>query len=190
MHLVPVRNRLPHRHIEYLHMKNPQETLVEGFFEHAPSLTRRCYLKINNRALAEDLVQETFIKTWLYLTKSKTSNIESMKAFLFHVLNNLIIDEYRKRKALSLEALSLNGFEPSVNDTDKIISTLDGKQAAELIKELPPKYRRAVSMRYLQDMSLSEMAEQTNQSKNAVTVQVCRGLGKLKMNMQLLESHA
>src|SRR5688500_28056 len=156
-------------------MKNPQEILAQGFFNHAESLTRRCYLKINNRALAEDLVQETFIKTWLYLTKSRKSNIESMKAFLFHVLNNLIIDEYRKRKSLSLEALALNGFEPGVNDTDKIINTLDGKEAANLIKELPPKYRKAVSMRYLQDMSLSEMASMTKQSKNAVTVQVCRG---------------
>ncbi len=154
--------------------------LIDGYQQHAKSLTQRCYFKVNNRALAEDLVQETFMKTWMYIQHSGSGTIESMKAFLFHVLNNLIVDEYRKRKSISLDALAENGFEPGLDDSSRLLDRIDGTRAAALIDELPAKYRTAVSLRYQHEMSLSEMAAQTKQSKNAVTVQVYRGLGKLK----------
>jgi RNA polymerase sigma-70 factor (ECF subfamily) len=123
-------------------------------------------------------VQNTFLKTFNYLKKG--GKIDTMKAFLYHILNNLIIDEYRKNKPLSLDVLIKKGFEPSVDYFPKMMDTLDGKDALLLIKQLPLKYKKVMEMKYIQELNLQEMATLTKQSKNTVTVQLHRGLFKLK----------
>lgn len=106
--------------------------------------------------------------------------IDVMRAFLYHVLNDLIVDEYRKHKTLSLDQLIESGFEPSDEDTGKLLNYLDGKVAINLIGSLPEKYQHIMQMRYIQGLSLTEIAHITGQSKNTVTVQAHRGLMKLK----------
>src|SRR3990167_2535302 len=78
-------------------------------------LNTRAFFKVNDRTISEDLVQDTFMKTWKYLVRG--GKIDLMKAFLYHVLNDLIVDEYRKKKTTSLDALQEKGFEPSVEDS-------------------------------------------------------------------------
>jgi DNA-directed RNA polymerase specialized sigma24 family protein len=106
-----------------------------------------------------------------------------MKAFLYHVLNNLIIDEYRKNnnKAVSLDAMLEKGFMPNSGDYQRLFDSIDGKKALLLIKLLPKIYQKVMSMRYVQGFSIKEMSNITGQSKNSITVQTHRGLLKLKM---------
>ena len=54
-------------------------------------------------------MQDTFIKTWNYLARE--GKIDLMKPFLYHILNCLIIDEYRRHKNFSLDALMSDGFD-------------------------------------------------------------------------------
>jgi len=103
-----------------------------------------------------------------------------MKAFLYHVLNNLIIDEYRKRTTASLDVLLEKGHEPNSDQSERIFNVFDGKVALLLIQHLPVKYQKVMRMRYAQDLSLEEISLITGQSRNAVTVQAHRGLKKLK----------
>jgi RNA polymerase sigma-70 factor (ECF subfamily) len=153
--------------------------LSRAHHDYEQALSRHSFFKLGNQALGNDLVQDTFIKTWSYLVKG--GKIEVMKAFLYHVLNNLIVDEYRKKKAVSLDRLLEKGFEPSVfSAPDRFSDILDGKKAALLIQKLPEKYRKVIRMRYVQELSLKEISLITGQSKNAITVQSYRGLEKLK----------
>jgi len=105
-----------------------------------------------------------------------------MKAFLYHVLNNLIVDQYRKHKTTSLDILLEKGFEP-IEDNDsaeRYLNVLDGKAVLLLIKNLPKKYQKVISMRYIHDLSLKEISLKTGQTKNVIAVQTHRGLTKLK----------
>jgi RNA polymerase sigma-70 factor (ECF subfamily) len=124
-------------------------------------------------------VQDTFLKTWRYLARE--GKIDVMKSFLYHILNNLIVDEYRKRKNASLDVLLEKGYEPSTDNREKMINLLDGKAALLLIARLPEKYRKVMRMRYVQDLSLEEMVLITGESKNTMAVQLHRGLAKLKL---------
>ncbi len=119
------------------------------------------------------------MKTWKYLAKG--GKIDVMKSFLYHVLNHLIIDQYRKNKASSLDDLLEKGFEPAAPDSERLINTLDGKRAIALIQLLPVKYQKIMRMRFVQDLSLEEMATLTGQSRNAMAVQVHRGIEKMKI---------
>lgn len=155
-----------------------QDTLSVAHKDYKKGLNSYAFFKVHNKALSEDLVQDVFIKTWKFLVKG--GKIDVMRAFLYHVLNGLIIDEYRKRKPTSLDVLMEKGFEPSSDDSDRLLNLLDGKAAILLIKQLPEKYREVMNLRYVQMLSTKEIALITHQSRNTVTVQAYRGLNKLK----------
>jgi RNA polymerase sigma-70 factor (ECF subfamily) len=153
--------------------------LTAAHHEYEKGLITHAFFKINNRAMGQDMVQDTFVKTWVYLAKG--GKIDVMKAFLYHVLNNLIVDEYRRRKTTSLDGLMEKGFEPTTGNARSLIESLDGKAAMVLIARLPRAYQKVMRMRYVQDLSLKEMSFITGQSRNALAVQAHRGLEKLKV---------
>jgi RNA polymerase sigma-70 factor (ECF subfamily) len=153
-------------------------TLTGAFSDYKKGLNVHAFFKTRSHETSDDLVQMTFMKTWMYLVKG--GKIVIMKAFLYHILNNLIIDEYRKRKTASLDMLLEKGFEPSETKEVEQTNVLDGKAAFILIDRLPKKYQQIMKMRYVQDLSLKEISLITGQSKNTIAVQAHRGLSKLK----------
>lgn len=154
------------------------EVMTAAHHDFNKGLNTHAFFKVHDHNLGEDLVQDTFLKTWSYLVKG--GKIDVMKAFLYHILNNLIIDEYRKKKTTSLDILMEKGFEPSNNDAENIFSALDGKGLLLLIQRLPFNYQKIMRMRFVQDLSLTEMSLITGKSKNTLAVQVHRGLEKLR----------
>ena len=154
------------------------EVLTDAHRDFSRGLIRYANLKVSGSALSEDLVQTTFMKTWLYLQNK--GQIDLMRAFLYHALNGLIIDEYRKKKAVSLDLLAESGLELEAVNSENIYNIIDGKALLFLIQKLPEKYRDAIDMRYAKDLSLKEMSIITHQSQNTMSVQVHRGLIKLK----------
>jgi len=98
------------------------------------------------------------------------------------VLNNSIVDEYRKRKTVSLDLLLKKGFEPQIEVfSERLVNIIDAKDVYVLILQLPERYQRVIKMRFMQDLSLKEMSLITGQTQNTVAVQVHRGLAKLKV---------
>jgi len=152
---------------------------VTAYALYKQKLSSYAFFKTHNPTLTEDLVQDTFIKTWAYLVKH--GEVQSMKSFLYHVLTHLIIDEYRKSKPASLDALQDKGFDPPMHTHERLPEMWDGQKAATLIEQLPPRYQTIVRMRFLQDLSIKEISELTGQSSNTVTVQSHRGLRRLRL---------
>lgn len=150
--------------------------IAHGSFQ--ADLEKRVLYKTNNVELGHDLVQDTFLKTFLYLQKG--GKITLKKSFLNHILNDLIVDEYRKSKTMSLDILLEKGFDPGGDDQEQAMNIFDGKQVVLLIPFLPEKYQTVMRLRYMQDLSLKEISLITGQTLNTVAVQAHRGLEKLK----------
>ena len=156
-----------------------QDLLALAHHDFEGRLNAHAFFKTHDHSVGEDLVQDTFTKTWKYLVKG--GKIDVMKSFLYHVLNNLIVDEYRKHKSSSLnEMMDNKGFEPSHDGREKLFDILDGHAAALLIQHLPIKYREIIKLRYMKNLSIQEISDLTGMTKNLVTVQAHRGLEKLK----------
>lgn len=158
-----------------------RKVLTVAHHDFEKGLNSHAFFKVNDHAIGEDMVQSTFLKTWSYLVKG--GKIEVMKAFLYHILNNLIVDEYRKRKhqTSSLDVLLEKGFDVGANQSESLHNHLDGKAAILLITRLPEAYRKVIRMRYIQDLTLKEISLVTGQTKNTIAVQLHRGLAKLKL---------
>ncbi len=159
--------------------KQRQAILTEAHKDFSKGLTSHAFFKLHNHSMSDDLVQDTFMKTWKYLAKEGKINL--MKSFLYRILNNLIVDEYRKRKAVSLDVLLEKGYEPGEDPRERFVNLLDGKTALLLLARLPEKYKRVMRMRYMQELTIKEISLITGLSKNTIAVQLHRGLAKLKL---------
>lgn len=156
-----------------------QTELTAAYHDYSKILKGYVFSKIRNHSICNDLVQDTFLKTWIYLVKA--GKIDSMKAFLFHVLKNLIVDEYRKNKAISLELLEEKGFQLSAGDFRRLYDILDGKKAFLMIPSLPKKYQKVMEMRYVENLTIEDISKIIRQTKNNTTVILFRGLEKLRL---------
>src|SRR3989344_7572431 len=124
-----------------------QEQFIQAYENYADAIFRHCYFRVYNRDLARDLVQETFAKTWEYVTGG--TEVKNLRAFLYRVANNLIIDYARKKKALSLNVLQENGFDPKHEEKGSLFAMLDAKTVIIRLEELDKKYSEVILMRYV-----------------------------------------
>lgn len=165
--------------------KTEKERLTQAHKDFAKSLVKHAYYKVHNKFLSEDLVQETFLKTWKYVLRG--GEIAMMKAFLYHILNGLIIDQYRKEKhqPYSLDSLTDNGFDIPTDEHKHSGQAIDLSTAGRYIEQLPDRYKDAIHMRVMLNMSIEEIADAMGKTKNSVAVLIHRGLKKLQSMHQV-----
>jgi RNA polymerase sigma-70 factor (ECF subfamily) len=155
-----------------------EQSFLEAYDAYADAIFRHCYFRVYDREQARDLVQETFIRTWEYLAKGE--EVENIRAFLYRVANNLVIDHARKKKSVSLDMLEEQGFNPSVNPQERLERTLDAQFVLQVLQELDAEYRQVVIMRYIDDLGPKDIAVALGESENVVSVRLHRALAKLR----------
>ncbi|HEV7449425.1 MAG TPA: RNA polymerase sigma factor [Candidatus Paceibacterota bacterium] len=168
-------------------MEDLQHTFEAAFEAYSDELFRHASIRLSDRERAMELTQETFMKVWVYAQKGG-DDIRDLRPFLYRTLRNLIIDEYRKHKAVSLEAMAerhdsdVEDFlTPDESNTlEAAVGRFEGTQALKALEQLAEPYREAVVMRYVDGLSPQEIAEAIEVSENVVSVRVHRGLKKLK----------
>ncbi len=155
-----------------------EDAFLEAHNKYADAIWRHCYFRVFDRERAKELVQETFLKTWQYLASGR--EIGNLRAFLYRVANNLVIDESRKRKEISLEDLQEQGFEPGFEDHQVAERAIDRDFLLKLMNRLDQKYRDIIIMRYLDDFSLEEISEITGETANNISVRIHRGIKQIR----------
>lgn len=168
---------------------------LKAFEEYNDALFRHALLRISNREKAVDLVHDTFTKVWSYIRDGY--EIDSFRPFLYKVLNNLIIDEYRKRKETSLDALleregvDEGSFdELSESSVEMLAATIDGRKAFELLEELPDQYREVILYRFVDQLGPREISELIEESENVISVRIHRGLKLLRQKIEANDEYA
>ena len=152
---------------------------LKAFDDYADALFKHCFFRVSDREAAKDLVQESFTRAWDHLARGK--EVRDYRAFLYRIANNLIVDFYRKKKAVSLE---------NISDAEKNTLFYDERREREIeddarrvlleIRKLPEDYQNAVTMRYIDGLTPKEIAVLTGESENVVSVRVHRGVEKLR----------
>ena len=155
--------------------------LLRAYDAHADAIFRHCYFKTGERELAQDMTQDVFLKAWSYMQQKQ--QILNMRAFLYRLADNLVIDWYRKRKATSLDALVDDGFEP-VSAESRAEERAEASLALAKLRELGEDDQKLITWRFVEDLSPKEIAEIVDQSENVVSVRLHRALKKLKSLLQ------
>jgi RNA polymerase sigma-70 factor (ECF subfamily) len=158
-----------------------QETEVmflKVYDEHADAIYRFCYFRLFDKEKAEELTQEAFMRTWEYLASGK--KVDNIRAFVYRVARNSIVDYFRKKKEVSLDNLHEQGFDVSIEDASRWESIIDGGDAIRAITLLDEKYRDVLLFRHVDGLLVKEIAVIVGESENAVSVRLHRGLKQLK----------
>lgn len=166
-----------------------EKAFLLAFEEHSGALFRHALFRISDRERAYDLVQDTFLKAWDYA--SGGGEVRQYKSFLYRILHNLIIDEYRKKRSGSLDALledeATAGWveakmaEGGLRETEEQLDerALIGELRAR-IEAMPDQYRVALTLRFVDGLTTGEIAEAVGVSENVVSVRIHRGIAKLR----------
>ena len=145
--------------------------------------------RINNRALAEDLTSDTFIKAY-----EKFDSYDDQYAFstwIYAIARNTLIDFVRKNKEyVGIEEYEEQedeqfGEEVSNNNLD---TELNMERVKEMIHKLPDLQRESILMKYLEELNTKEIAAELGESEANIRQALSRGLKKIKQKAIVLSA--
>lgn len=139
-------------------------------------LYRYLFSLSNDHYLAEDMVQETFYRAYLYL---ENNQLDSVKPWLFKVGYRVFIDNTRKRKKIILKEKVEEKIDYETPEHHVLVKDGLGR-LLNLIRNLPEKEAHAILLCDFHQLRLSEAADVMNINLNTLKSHLSRGRKKLK----------
>lgn len=155
---------------EYIEGNNASfEVLVH---RHSKKVFAYIMMIVNNRDIAEDIHQDTFLKVIHTIKSGKYNEEGKFIQWVMRIAHNLSIDHFRRNNRMPMMENNdtfdifdvLYGQELSVED--KMVRDQIHSDVKSLLDFLPEEQREVMYMRHYQDMSFKDIAEQTNVSIN------------------------
>jgi len=160
-------------------MVDPQkqfEALVEAY---SPDLFRFAYWLCRDRTVAEDLVQETFMRGWKSLASLRDA--DAAKSWLITILRR---ENARRFERKQLESVSLEDIDlERTAGVDAGFGKIDSLVLRQALGELPADYREPLLMQVLGGFSAEEIAGMTESTAGAVTTRLFRARQKLRKRL-------
>ena len=147
--------------------------------EQYDKLLRYCTMRLRDRALAEDVTQETLLRFWE--SRSYRDTGKEM-AYLYTIARNLCIDCGRKPRETLLED-SLPEPENLPAPGDALQQRVEKLAIEQALGRLEPEERECIVLRYIAELSAGGVAEVTGLSRFAVRRRISSGLDKLRKEL-------
>lgn len=162
-----------------------KEAFVKVYDANVKDINRFVYFKIGNREEANDLTSIIFLKTWNHIQNKTLEDAKTLRALLYKIARTSIIDYYRENGGkLSSSLDDDNNKLEIIDDSQDIQGDLDKQANLDLIKRQLPllkdEYRELIIMRFINDLSLEEIAEISGKNKGNVRVSLHRALNSLR----------
>lgn len=171
-----------------MNQQNIKKKFIELHTTESDKLFRYCFLRVSDRQTSLDMVQDSFVRLWNVIVQEK--EIVNMRSFLFRIAHNLVVDWYRKKKAISLDSMTdREDGELGFQIVDESQVTLDigaeGRMFLKKIKDLNETYRHVVYLRFVEDLSPKEIALIVDLDVNTVSVRINRGIKELRSMLHI-----
>lgn len=161
----------------HFYINGNEEALSVLVKRHKRRIFSYIFLITRNKALTEDVFQDTFFKVIQTLKKGQYNEEGKFLPWILRIAKNLIIDHFRKIKKMPGIAYVINEEgeetsifdiipEPNASTKDTEEAKLFKKQIRTIVNELPAEQKEVVIMRTYYDMSFKEISEITNVSIN------------------------
>jgi RNA polymerase sigma factor (sigma-70 family) len=171
-----IQSLTDHQLVE-LYLQGNEKGLETLLHRHKAKLFSSILLIVKDRALAEDVFQDTFVKVITTLKKGQYNEEGKFLPWIYRISRNLIIDHFRRVKKMPPAAVYYNEDGEELHPLDMVAQHQDVYQTdeenkkrknniRELIHQLPADQREVVIMRTYYDMSFKEIADVTNVSIN------------------------
>lgn len=157
---------------------NSEEDFGSMYETNASSIHRFMFWRTKDQMLADDLTSTVFEKAW---RSRKSFKGGSLKAWLYKIAHNTLIDYWRKRKDLLVKDMSTFQGEREAVDLDKALDQelVIAKLQVALAK-LPDDMQTLLKLRFVEGLSSRDVATKLNLSEANVRVIQSRALRKLR----------
>ena len=156
-----------------------------AYGQYFDSIYRYCSYRISPKEECEDIVQNTFYRLFIYLSRPG-ARVDDFKALAYKTARNLIIDSYRSRRRnlqQSYEALYQalgSAVEPSVDGREKIETNIYLAETVAGFSDLSEGQKEAVRLHLIDGLSIGEAARSLGCSKSTVSARLYRARKKLR----------
>lgn len=168
--------------------KKINKLVEELFLEYSDSLFRYCYFKLGtDRELAKDIVEEAFYKLSIALLEWK--KIDNHKSYLYKICSNMIIDNSRKNKPISIydEQIDQSIMSYEDNNKDKIDAKLEVEKIYRILSKMWEDDKNLFILRFVEEYSPKEIAKILNKPTNNITVKLHRIKSKIQNEFNILD---
>jgi RNA polymerase sigma-70 factor, ECF subfamily len=173
-------------------IKGDQDAFGEIVEIYKNSVYQLCFRMLGNSHEAEDIAQEAFLRAYVNI-KSFNQDLK-FSTWLFRIATNLCIDRIRKKKpdyyldaeVAGTEGLTMYSQIPSETKLpEKELESLELQETVQKeILKLPEKYRTAILLKYIEDLSLNEISEILDLPLGTVKTRIHRGREALRQQLR------
>lgn len=157
-------------------MQHPNDDLGTAFSRLQQSLRSYLRRRVSDATLAEDLLQETFVKA--LTSKRAGRQINNLSGWLFAAARTTLVDHYR---AIGHPAQELDENMPELEQTEDLRLHAEAASCIKVfITELPPIYRDTLVATDLEGETMRSIAEKQAVSVSAIKSRAARGRAMLK----------
>jgi RNA polymerase sigma factor (sigma-70 family) len=177
-------NKYSEEELVFLLKKQDQQAFAYLYDNYAPALNGIIYKMVEEKGLAEDLLQEAFIKIW-----NNFSSYDNTKGRLFtwmlNLTKNLTIDTlrskgYKKQNKISKDENSVTNIADGSFGADKFDTIGLRKQ----LSNLKPEQRTLIDMAYFSGFTQDEIAKQTGIPLGTVKTRMRSAIIELRKLLQ------
>jgi RNA polymerase sigma-70 factor (ECF subfamily) len=162
-------------------METAERVFERMVLEHQDRMYALGYALTGNRHDAEEVAQDTFLRAYRALITYPPDRIRDLKqrAWLHQIAVNVVRNRHRGVRPRLVE---LNGSEPdhSSGPEEDAMRRAEIDELATRVAGLPPRYRDAVVLRHVQELTYEEAADALGQPVGTVKANVHRGLKMLR----------
>ena len=139
----------------------------------------RAYAILKDSTLAEDVVQESFIRIIENFGKVVKKKCPQTRKYFVNIVRSIAIDTYRKRQ--KQQTLSFDEFEETIiSEFANTEDILEGKEIENYLLQLPKSYYIILSLKYDDGYTYKEIASILNITEENVKKRLMRARNKLR----------
>lgn len=154
--------------------RDPNHELERLVLQYQQPLLRTCFLYLRDRALAEDAVQDTFLKAYRSLASFRGECSE--KTWLMKIAINTCCDLRRAHRLRRIDPCRIPDLLPQAAEP---FTEAEGALVTQVM-QLPRKLREVILLYYYQDMTVTEIAVSLGISQSSVSGRLKRAREKLR----------
>ncbi|WP_353483541.1 sigma-70 family RNA polymerase sigma factor [Haliscomenobacter sp.] len=171
-----------------------KNTILSTVRRYGSKLFRFIRGRVRSEEEAEDILQDV----WVQLSRlSNLEEVESISAWLYQVARNRITDTYRKKSTESLDDLAFEDEDGNLDFKEILLSDSQSPEDAffkeifwdalmQALDELPENQRQVFVWNELEDLTLQEIADKTNENLKTIISRKRYAVQHLRQRLQAL----
>ncbi len=164
-----------------------REAFIEAYDLYVDQIYRFIYFKVSSSDEAHDLTSAVFLKTWNYIQTNSLKDVNTLRALIYKIARTSVIDHYRKNYQVD----SIDDKERKIDIPDSrqdILRQVEISSDLEIIekklRELKYEYREVIILRFIDELTIKEIAEIVDKTKTNTRVLLHRATKSLKELMK------